>query len=278
MTEPSTSSMRFQAAPRVRRALLRVGSAAAKRLHASGPRPVWEVLVAARSMAGTGPLVLAPAASRALVLAPHPDDETIGCGGTLAVLAASGCSVEVVVVSDGEGSTSSGGDAAATAARRRDDATRACAHLGSRPPRFLGLPDGGVGEAIDELAALLRPIIEDSRPEVVFLPWPLDAHPDHQAVGRAFAAALPDPAIEVWCYEVWSALIPNRIVDVTRSWPAKRSAIEEHRGPDDAFDLLAHLELARWRTIFGLDGHGWAEAFLVLSPAEHARALQGPHG
>jgi LmbE family N-acetylglucosaminyl deacetylase len=278
MTKPSISSVRFQTAPGVRRALLRVASASAKRLHASGPPSMWELFVAARSMASTGPLVLPPTATRALVLAPHPDDETIGCGGTAALLAGSGCSVDVVVVSDGEGSTSSGGDAARTAARRRKEALRACIHLGTRPPRFLGLVDGGVGDAIDDLADRLCSILRELRPELVFLPWPLDGHPDHQAVGRAFAAAKPDPAIDVWCYEVWTALLPNRIVDVTQTWPAKQSAIEEHRGPDDAFDLQSHLHLARWRSIFGLDGHGWAEAFLVLTPAEHARALEGPRG
>lgn len=225
----------------------------------AGPR-LWSAAVAARSAAGRGPLVVAPLAGRALVLAPHPDDETIGCGGTVAKLAERGAEVHVLVATSGGASVAQGGGRATTEADRRSETEAACRQLGARPPTFLDLPDAALGDHLDELTAGVDRAVRDLRPDVVFAPWPGDDHPDHQAVATALAAADVPPATEVWCYEVWSALPANRLVDVTETWSRRSAALACHRS---AGDLSAHEGLSRWRSLFGLDGQGHAEAFIV---------------
>jgi LmbE family N-acetylglucosaminyl deacetylase len=209
---------------------------------------------------------MAPTAQRVLVLAPHPDDETIGCGGTIALLTASGADIRVVVATQGEASVDEpGAGIADTAQRRRRAATEACAALSTRPPEFLDLPDGGLLDAVEDLATRIATVVASTRPEVIFTPWPLDDHADHQAMANALALVTLDEDVEIWCYEVWTPLPANRIVDVTSTWGTKVDALDCHRCNRTSFDLEGHLALSRWRSIFGLSGSRFAEAFLVLS-------------
>ncbi len=235
------------------------------RLRPLAPPAAWTAILATRSLAGRGPVVLHPAADRVLVVAPHPDDETIGCGATLAGLATRGAEVRVLVASAGEASVATAGiGAAATGAARRDEAVAACAALGLPRPDVLALPDGRLGDHVDELVAAVAAALDDLDPDAVFVPWPLDDHPDHRAAAAAVARVELRPGVEVWGYEVWSAAPVNRIVDVTATWPAKVAALGCHVSAHGTFDPSAHLALGRWRTLFGLDGHGHAEGFLVL--------------
>jgi LmbE family N-acetylglucosaminyl deacetylase len=73
----------------------------------------------------------------------------------------------------------------------------------------------------------------------------------------------------IWGYEVWTALIPNRIVDVTKAIDRKRQAVAAHETAAEALDLSVAEGLARWRTMQTLGGHGYAEAFLALSALQY---------
>ena len=94
-----------------------------------------------------------------------------------------------------------------------------------------------------------------------------------EAIASGLADALHGYDCDVWAYEVWGALTPNRIVDVTSAWPTKEAALRCHAG-SDAFDLDSHLALGRWRSIFGLSGKGYAEAFLALEASEFAQLVR----
>ena len=236
-------------------------------LRPSMPPLAWEAIVAARSLAGRGPVVLSPLAARAMVIAPHPDDETLGCGGTVALLHQRGCTLKVLVATSGEGSVVARGlSSADVAAIREAEAICACGILGTEPPDFLNLPDGQLTEQIDHLTARLIKEIAAFDPQIIFAPWPLDGHPDHQVVSRALASVDLTPGTQIWTYEVWTPLPANRIVDMTSVWDVKNRALACHESGREGFDLTAHLALQRWRSVFGLDGHGHAEAFLVLDP------------
>lgn len=241
-------------------------------LRPSAAPGAWEAILASRSMASSGPIILAPSARRALAIAPHPDDEVLGCGGSLSLLAQRGCTVRVLLVTSGEASVVAlGVPSTVTASLRRDETTAACRALGVGAPQFLGFPDGHVNEHLDELARQFTTEVTTFGPEVVFLPWVLDGHADHQAVAMALArVALPLTA-EIWTYEVWSPLPANRIVDISGVWAKKQAALACHASGDESFDLSAHLALHRWRSIFGLDGRGHAEAFSVLDPTDFRR-------
>lgn len=259
--------------PRMRRRLLSWTTRFMSAVRPLTPPSALGLVLTARSLFGSGPVVSFPTARRALVLAPHPDDETIGCGGTAALLANSGAAVTVAIATSGEMSVAVDGSSAEVARRRRDEAEAACRLLGTTEPIFFGLPDGGLTANRTVLAARIRQLIADRRPSVVFAPWPLDAHPDHMALAMALADAVAGRDCQIWAYEVWGALTPNRIVDVTSVWATKEAALRCHAG-SDAFDLDSHLALGRWRSIFGLSGKGYAEAFLVLDSAEFADLVQ----
>ena len=203
-------------------------------------------------------------AARILCLAPHPDDEVLGCGGTLALAAARGARVHVAVVFDGalgdpEGHLA-GADVATT---RRVEAERGGSRLGIDGYRFWGLPEGhepsehDLGAGVARLAAL----VDELRPEVLLVPWEGDAHPDHRSVASRATRLVASGAYdgEVWGFEVWAQLSPDLLVDVSLAWPAKLEALAEHRSQLAYADLQAHAtELA---TRFG-GGH--CEAFRRL--------------
>jgi LmbE family N-acetylglucosaminyl deacetylase len=123
---------------------------------------------------------------------------------------------------------------------------------------------------VDGLASAIAALLADLQPDVLMLPWFLDGHDDHRALSDALAAVSGLPQdLEVWGYETWTALIPNRIVDVSTVVDRKRAAIAAHATAHLAFDVSAGLGLSRWRSIHGLMGRGHAEAFLALPSARY---------
>ena len=143
--------------------------------------------------------------ARVAVCAAHPDDEVLGVGGVLAQLAAAGISLDLVAVTDGEASHP--GSTVLTpeqlAAARADETHAALAELGvtARVVR-LGLPDSGLAAREEELTARLAGALAGC--DAVFAPWTGDAHPDHEAVGRAAVAAAGASGVPVWQYPVWA--------------------------------------------------------------------------
>jgi len=234
------------------------------------PDRAWPMLLTLRSLAGEGPLVGVPSFGSVAVLAAHPDDESLGCAGTLALLADQGSDIVVAFATDGEATRGAATDAAETGRRRREEATAACGALGLAAPEFWGLPDGALPSRIEALEQRIGGLVRGR--EALFVPWFLDGHPDHEALSVALAGAGAALALEVWGYETWAPLPANRIVDVTPVWDRKRLAIAAHVTAAQAFDLEAALGLNRWRSIHGLMGRGYAEGFLA-APVERYLAL-----
>jgi LmbE family N-acetylglucosaminyl deacetylase len=253
----------------VRRVIVRAVVRVLNRLRPIASPTVWFTLSALVSAAGKGPLVTRPSADRVLVLAPHPDDETIGCGGCVALLAASGADVRVLSMSSGENRLPGGARAETEAFDRVRELKRACTILGATLAGALTLPDGELGRHQAAMTSAVDVLIRSFRPEIIFVPWLLDDHPDHRALSQALAAcdSLSETS-EIWCYEIWAALPPNRLVDVSPWWETKEKALASHESGFRTFDLSAHLALGRWRAIAGLGGHGYAEAYQVLSPVD----------
>jgi LmbE family N-acetylglucosaminyl deacetylase len=218
------------------------------------PEAAWPVLDSLRSFAGDGPIVGTPNFRRVLALAAHPDDEVVGCGGLLALLADHGAEVHVAFATDGEATIGSAATPAEVARRRRAEAEAAARVLGTKPPTFLGHPDGAVDA--EALGPDVRRLIDELRPEVVIAPWEHDGHRDHRAV----AASIPG-GVEVWGYETWTPLVPNRLVDVSSTFARKEQALACYETAHLAFDVGAMLALNRYRSVHGLSGRGHAEAY-----------------
>lgn len=233
------------------------------------PDRAWPLLNQLRSARGDGPLLVVPSFDRVLVLAAHPDDESMGCAGTVALLTDAGAAVTAVFATDGEGTIGSPTAPEETGRRRAAEAREACRLLGVSDVRFLGLPDRGLPARTTELGERLAPIVAETRPQAVLLPWFLDGHPDHQAVSAALPHAGLPADVEVWGYETWTPLPANRLVDISRTTDRKRAALAAHVTAHLAFDVSAGLALSRWRSIHGLMGVGHAEAFLAAPVADY---------
>jgi LmbE family N-acetylglucosaminyl deacetylase len=150
------------------------------------------------------PQELVPQSARAVVVAPHPDDEVLSVGGLLALLADCGRPVEVIAVTDGtashRGSTEWPVERLARTRPRESRKALHCLGLTIEPAR-LGLPDGGLkglrALLAAELVSLLRP------GDVVFTTWRQDGHPDHEATGEACALAAASTGARLVEVPVW---------------------------------------------------------------------------
>ena len=153
---------------------------------------------------------LVPAVARAVVVAPHPDDEVLAVGGLLAHLARRGTPIRVIAVTDGTASHRGSRDwPVERLVRERPSESREALHrLGvDIEPIRLGLPDGGLPGLESLLADRLLPLMD--RNDVVFSTWRRDGHPDHEATGHAcaFAAARSGARlveVPVWAWH-WAA-------------------------------------------------------------------------
>ncbi|MFJ7280976.1 PIG-L deacetylase family protein [Kitasatospora sp. NPDC098663] len=177
---------------------------------AGTPEEDWQTWPALRSLPGVAPLACLPAPRdrppRVLVVAAHPDDEVLGFGGTIAVLAAAGIRVRLVSVTDGEASHPHSNTAAARnlAAIRTRELREALARLGAADVQSvaLGMPDGKVTRHEQELSSRLAELLRDC--DLCVAPFSQDLHPDHEAAGRAALAAGAARGVAVWEYPVWA--------------------------------------------------------------------------
>ncbi len=144
------------------------------------------------------PPAYAATLGRTVVIAPHPDDESLACGGLLALLARAGVEAHVVVVADGSashvGSTAFPPDR--LAALREVEVREAVRMLGhAERTHLLKLPDGNVPlpgtDGFAPAVVALRALLETLHPETLVLPWRRDPHPDHVAAWHIADAAAP---------------------------------------------------------------------------------------
>ena len=144
-----------------------------------------------------------PQAWRSVVIvAAHPDDEVLGVGGTMALLAAGGVRLRLIAVTDGEASHPSA-DPEAIGRTRTAESAAALATLGIPDIDVIRLrfPDTGLAACEDELSARLRELCAGF--PVCLAPWEADAHADHEAAGRAARRAARQTGQEVLRYPIW---------------------------------------------------------------------------
>jgi LmbE family N-acetylglucosaminyl deacetylase len=141
-----------------------------------------------------------------IVVAPHPDDETLGFGCTAASLRSRGVDVTVVSVSDGGGAYPglSPLERRWLERDRREETERATRILGLDPPIWLGLPDGELADHEDALAEALTEFLRVAPAGAwCAATWRGDGHPDHEAVGRSAAVACARTSATLLEYPVW---------------------------------------------------------------------------
>jgi N-acetylglucosamine malate deacetylase 1 len=204
-----------------------------------------------------------------LVLAPHPDDEAIGCGGSILLHQARGDRVTAVFLTSGEKGLQNLPPAEAWKIRERE-AKKSAKILGLKEIFFLRQPDWQLAEKVQPTAAALQPILRQQAPQIIYLPHPGEWHPDHQASWTILKCALNGDGMtipEIRAYEVWTPLSHfDHIEDISLVMTGKIRALRCHRSQFGEFDYSRAVKgLNQYRG--ALAGKcAFAEAFEILKP------------
>ncbi len=200
-----------------------------------------------------------PNASRILVIAPHPDDDILGAGGTLINAKENGADIHILYVTNGNKTQA---DAI------KKETLVVCEKLGVTPhflncsAREIPLDDPTVNRKFEHL-------FNELNPEAVFISFLLDDHDDHRRVNHLMRNIFKNrtvPNLEVWAYQIYSSIIPNVAVDITAHIERKKELIDIWRSVS-RFNDLAHYMLginaANCRYIIA-DNPVWVEVFFVV--------------
>jgi N-acetylglucosamine malate deacetylase 1 len=199
-----------------------------------------------------------PVAKEIVVIAPHPDDEVIGPGGTLIRAARAGRRVTVVFVTSGS----------AQAAAVRESEARACAARWGFEARFLQTAERAID--VSSVARGLTEVIEEKKPGAIFIPFLLDDHDDHRRVNECLlqAAAIGlQSRPEVWAYQVYTPLPGNVVVDITDVAERKAEAIRSYASQilrRDWAHFALGLNAFNCRFLPPSGKAGYAECFFVV--------------
>lgn len=184
-----------------------------------------------------------PPARRTVVVAPHPDDEVLGCGGLIALQRRQDRQVLVVAVTDGERAEIFGVPPGRLAETRRREQAGALRRLGVAPSQTvrLGLPDTAVADHESRLVEHLVSVIQPD--DLVVAPWAHDVHPDHEACGRAARRAVEAASGLLVASLVWAPIRRSPEPDLSgpllrveldpEASTARALAMEEHRSQLD---------------------------------------------
>ncbi|MES2280176.1 MAG: PIG-L family deacetylase [Pseudomonadota bacterium] len=213
------------------------------------PDSVWLPWLARQKIRRASMADLCPDLSRLVMIAPHPDDEVLACGGFLAMRAARYAPSLIVAVTDGEAShgTADAQACARLGARRAEESYAGLRVLGVTPSTVirLGVPDGQAANYIDSIVKRIAPLVEAD--DIIVSTWKLDGHPDHEAVSEAArrvaqakGCCLLQAPVWMWHWAKpddaripWSDLVGLHLP--THAIQAKRQALARHRSQLESF-------------------------------------------
>ena len=243
-------------------------------------------------MSGLRPLPLpktleCPPRGNVLVIAPHPDDETMGMGGTLALHSDQGDAITALFVCNGIQGDPEGYYPRDQIVRVREQEARAAANiLGIRELRFLGYPDNlsdadihvfeGLPENPDEARLALAHGFSDqvaalllsSEHTIVYYPWDQELNADHFVIGQAMTHLIHTHGdefahVSFLGYDVWSPCIPDTVLDITRVMDRKLKAVAAYESQNRYGDYAHPVSgLDAYRSILLPKGARFGEAFV----------------
>lgn len=218
-----------------------------------------------------------------LVIAPHADDETLGCGGAILRHRAQGEAVHWLLVTDIQPGQPMGG----VTAEQRDGEVRTLSEkLGFASTHRLGLPPAGLDRLpLEDLVAAIGAVVRAVAPSLVYLPFPGDVHSDHGAVFRAASGATKwfrYPSVrEIRLYETLSetnfgidptlaGFRPNLYIDITPHLEDKLSAFTVFGSETKSPPFPRSTEAVRALTLLRGSEAGLmaAEAFMIVKRIE----------
>lgn len=219
------------------------------------------------------------ASKRVLCVQPHPDDNEVGAGGTIARLSQQGTEVYYLTVTNGDLGIPGVGpeETKLIRAREVEDAGR---HLGVKGFYSLGLPDN-MPQGVEEIVPAIVEVIRDVKPDAILCPdpWlPYEAHADHRKTGYAVAQAFlmsGNPGYprgqqnEPWEPEIiafYFTANPNTVVDITDTIEKKFEAMAKHKSQfsDDLMQLYRYYFTMKGKELAEGKGFALGEAFKVM--------------
>jgi len=211
-----------------------------------------------------------PPHGRVLLVVPHPDDDVLGAGGTVALHVAQGDPVHVLVAYGGlEGDPDHRWAPEEYRALRQREARAGGKHLGLESYEFWSYPEGHLpsNEQLLEAGRRLAQRVRELRVDTIYAPWVGEYHVDHHVLARVvrLAVALADFRGAAWGYEVWTPLVPTRIVDTSTVHARKVAALREHASQLAYRDILEKgLALSAQRAMYLAPETRHGEAFRPL--------------
>ena len=216
--------------------------------------------------------------ARTLVVAPHPDDETLGCGGTLLRLAQEGARIAWLIVTD---MSATAGFSEEEVKSRENEISKVSALYGFSDVFQLKLATRQLDRVpMADLIGKFAAVFKSFEPQQVFLPYRMDVHTDHRTVFDAAAACVKwfrYPSVQrVLAYETLSetefsldarsVFQPNYFVDITQYLERKIEIMAVYNSEMDDFPFPRSAEAIRALATFRGAGSGYraAEAFQLL--------------
>ncbi len=206
----------------------------------------------------------------ALIIAPHPDDESLGCGGSIVKHIKAGNRVKVIFLTDGDKGDFEGRFGKNYTRIRRQSAHEAMEILGVQDYEFWGYEDRNLYSAEKEVEDKLRHTIERFSPSLIYVPSPFEAHPDHRVTASIGWRIHNETNISVAFCELLMPVYPNILVDISEELNTKEAAIQCYRTELYYNDYAGIIKgLNRFRTATLPATIKYAEAFILYQNSSH---------
>jgi LmbE family N-acetylglucosaminyl deacetylase len=211
-----------------------------------------------------------PVSGRVLVIAPHPDDELIGLGGTIKLHVKEKDQVKIVYITDGSSGFPSNyrptsREKREMADKRELEAREGMDLIGVRDLVFLGYRDSKF-TANESAGKYMFQLLQSFKPDIIYVPYFFDPNHDHQHTLKLMMQAIDQVKIntKIAMYEVWEPLKANYFVCIDKVVSEKESALKVHKSQMESVNYLyAAMGLSAYRGAINEAGN-YAEAFLIL--------------
>jgi LmbE family N-acetylglucosaminyl deacetylase len=233
-------------------------------------KKVLEVFNNANTGMDTGSWLGCIKGNRVLIIAPHPDDEVIGCGGSILKYLSEGIKVTIIVVTNGEyGSTSP------HEVDRQAECIAAWSNYKDLEIRFMGKVDSHIDSTI---VKDFIDIVNDIQPDIIYVPWLMDRHIDHVVVNFYLKQALEELRVQCMLafYEVLYPLYSNKTTNITKYFSDKIEILKNYKSQLMYLNLESTVKYqAKLRAaLMRFKKVEYAEAFFVCNTETYKEIVQ----
>jgi len=218
---------------------------------------------------------------RVMVLAPHPDDETLGCGGAVSLLVDAKKKIKVLFLTSGdkaepEGRGFVGGKHITDYSLLREgEAMRALRMLGVSDYEFLRFPDREIHQHYQDALQEISKAVEEFSPDTIYAPSMVELNPDHQAAAslsmeiqgryaKNRGESSHQAPMRIVFYEVTTPLRPNTLVDITYVFSRKKKATKRYKSQLKIKNYLRHISSLNTVRALTVSGPRYVEAFWCI--------------